>query len=249
MYQNYIFDLYGTLIDIRTDEYSPDFWRKAADIFSENGASYSPEELSFLYAKLVRRAKHREMLRRPLVRHVDIDLLAVFSKLYKKRGVTASRQLLLDTASAFRAASTMHLCLYDGVLDLLDTLRANDKHIYLLSNAQRSFTVPELQRLGLYDYFDGIMISSDERICKPDRRFFERLIRRYDLDISQSIMIGNDHITDILGACSVGMDSLYIYQEISPTISDESEIRAAYKIMDGDVRKIKDLIVFDGGTV
>ena len=27
-YENYIFDLYGTLIDIRTDENKPEFWEK-----------------------------------------------------------------------------------------------------------------------------------------------------------------------------------------------------------------------------
>ena len=56
-------------------------------------------------------------------------------------------------------------------------------------------------------------------------------------------MIGNDQNSDILGACSVGLDSLYIYQEISPPVTDESEIKATYKVMDGDVRKIKELIL------
>ena len=28
MYQNYIFDLYGTLLDIHTDEYSKNFYKK-----------------------------------------------------------------------------------------------------------------------------------------------------------------------------------------------------------------------------
>lgn len=28
MYNNYIFDLYGTLIDINTDEWNDDLWKK-----------------------------------------------------------------------------------------------------------------------------------------------------------------------------------------------------------------------------
>lgn len=30
MYKNYVFDLYGTLIDINTDEWSIDIWEKMA---------------------------------------------------------------------------------------------------------------------------------------------------------------------------------------------------------------------------
>ena len=30
MYNNYIFDLYGTLIDINTDEWNDDLWKKIA---------------------------------------------------------------------------------------------------------------------------------------------------------------------------------------------------------------------------
>ncbi len=37
MYQNYIFDLYGTLIDIRTDEYSKNFFKKYAKWLRKQG--------------------------------------------------------------------------------------------------------------------------------------------------------------------------------------------------------------------
>lgn len=56
MYQNIIFDLYGTLIDIRTDEFSLDFWRKAVQGFATGGASFSPGELRTAYTKYVKRA-------------------------------------------------------------------------------------------------------------------------------------------------------------------------------------------------
>ena len=42
--------------------------------------------------------------------------------------------------AAFRCCSTRYIKLYDGVIDLLDTLKARGKRIYLLSNAQRKFT-------------------------------------------------------------------------------------------------------------
>ncbi len=44
-FQNVIFDLYGTLIDIRTDEQSPGLWAEMARVYAENGRpNISPDE-------------------------------------------------------------------------------------------------------------------------------------------------------------------------------------------------------------
>ena len=243
MYRNFIFDLYGTLIDIRTDEYSPDFWRKAVSIFACGKASYSPGELKQSYRRYVKRALWRERFRHPTYRHRDIDLLEVFAAIYADKGVHADEKLLRETARRFRKASTLRLRLYDGVIDLLDSLKQNGRKIYLLSNAQESFTIPELEEVGILGYFDGMLISSQERVCKPNRIFFDRLIERYHLDRSECLMIGNDKNADMLGAKGAGIDGLYIHQEISPPVESEDEIEAKWKIMDGNVYRIKELVL------
>lgn len=243
MYRDVIFDLYGTLIDIRTDEASLSFWRKVVSIFACGKASYSPGELQLAYRRFVRRALWKERFRHPTYRHRDIDLLEVFAALYADKGVTADDELLRETARRFRKASTRKLCLYDGVRDLLDSLKKAGKGIYLLSNAQESFTIPELEEVGILDYFDGIMISSQERVCKPNRIFFDRLIEKYHLDRSECLMIGNDKIADMHGARCAGIDGLYIHQEISPPVDSEDEIEAKWKIMDGNVYRIKKLVL------
>ena len=238
MYRNIIFDLYGTLIDIRTDEFSLDFWRKAVQVFATGGASFSPGELRTSYSRYVKRALRHERLKHPIWKHVDIDLLQVFRRLFADKGINADMTLLRETARKFRADSTLYISLYDGVIDLLEGLRAADKRIYLLSNAQESFTIPEMDQLGILSYFDGIMISSEERVCKPQRQFFEKLMEKYQLDPKECLMVGNDKNADMLGAKSVGIDGLYIHQEISPEVKDESEVEARFKIMDGDVKRI-----------
>lgn len=243
MYRNIIFDLYGTLIDIRTDEYSVGFWRKVVQVFAMGGASFSPGELKSSYSRYVRNAIRLQKLKHPTYRHVDIDILKVFKKLYKDKGIDADEMLLRDTARRFREDSTKYIQLYDGVIELLDGLRDKDKKIFLLSNAQESFTIPEMDKLGILGYFDGVMISSEEGVCKPQRQFFEKLLKRYHLDPKESLMVGNDKISDMQGAKSVGMDGLYIHQEISPEVEDESEVHARYKIMDGDVHKILEWIM------
>lgn len=242
MYKNIIFDLYGTLVDIRTDEYSLDFWRRAVQVFAMGGASFSPGELRTAYKRFVNRAFRRQRIKRPTYRYLDIDLLGVFEKLYELKGIRPDEMQLRDTAYRFRKAATEHINLYDGVIDLLEGLKQSGRGIYLLSNAQESFTMPELDELGILPYFDGIMISSEEGMCKPQRQFFELLMERYHLRPEECLMVGNDKTSDMLGANGAGIDGLYIHQDISPEVTDESEVVAKWKIMDGDVRKILGLI-------
>ena len=49
MFQNYIFDLYGTLIDINTNEWNIGLWKKMAEFYGFYGAEYTPKELKEAY--------------------------------------------------------------------------------------------------------------------------------------------------------------------------------------------------------
>ncbi|MBQ0098387.1 MAG: HAD family hydrolase [Oscillospiraceae bacterium] len=242
MYQNYVFDLYGTLVDIRTDESADEFWEKVAKIFLSYGAVYSPKELNSLYRKYTRRELFSTILSHPNYKSPDIHLEKVFSKLLKHRGVTPTYHKVKDIMWEFRKASTKFIKLYDGVIDLLDSLKEKGKHIFLLSNAQEYFTVPELKLLGIYDYFDGILISSQCCCTKPDKHFFNILFDRYNLEKDKTVMIGNDWHYDIEGAYNFGIDSLYIHQDISSPI-DNIKLKSKWSILDGDVEKIKPLIL------
>lgn len=241
MYKNYIFDLYGTLIDINTDEWNKELWKKMAFMYSYHGAHYTYEELNSEYGKLVEKEKKSVHRRHPEFSEIDIKIEKVFRKLYTQKGVKVTKAQVLFTAEAFRCFSTKYIKLYDGVIDLLDTLKANGKKIYLLSNAQRVFTENELNMFGLTPYFDGIYISSDAECSKPDSNYYKALFDKYGLEKSESVMIGNDYISDIGGAHSFGIDSLYIHQSISPEI--KGELKSNYKVMDGDVFKIKELVL------
>jgi putative hydrolase of the HAD superfamily len=241
MYKNYIFDLYGTLIDINTDEWCDELWQKMSIFYGYRGASYTYEELNQEYGRLVEKEKKAVHKKHPNYSVIDINIEKVFRELYTQKGVNPTNAQVLYTAEVFRCFSTKYIKLYDGVIDLLDTLKKKGKKIYLLSNAQRSFTENELNMLGLTKYFDGICISSDEECSKPDTNYFKILFDRYGLEKSESIMIGNDFRSDIGGAYDFGIDSLYIHQSISPEI--DGELKSTYTIMDGDVFKMKKYIV------
>lgn len=239
-YKNYIFDLYGTLIDINTNEWSAQLWKKMAILYGYYGAQYTYKELGAEYGRLVDKEKRAVMRRHPEYTVIDIKIEKVFRRLFTQKGVKPKKATVLEICEVFRCFSTKYIKLYDGVRELLNTIKENGGRIYLLSNAQRTFTENELNMLGLTPYFDGICISSDEECSKPDAHYFQILFDRCGLKKEESIMIGNDFRSDIGGAADFGIDSLYIHQSISPEI--DGELRSTYTIMDGDVYKMIDIL-------
>lgn len=234
-YQNYIFDLYGTLVDIHTDEEKTAFWRHMSLFFGYQGAVYDAALLQRRYLELVaameRESAHSAEKHYAHESYPEIPLEKVFQVLYEEKGVCAGEELLLHTGQMFRALSTEYVRLYANGKELLTALKAAGRGVYLLSNAQRIFTEYELKYLGIYDLFDGILISSEEGCKKPDVRFFELLTSRFGLDKKECLMIGNDLETDIAGAAAAGMDSLYIPSAISPKTQKEGKATYAMKRM------------------
>lgn len=237
MYTNYIFDLYGTLIDINTDEESPEFWYKLSLFYSFKGAIYTAEELKESYRALVK--LNLDNLKD--TKYPDFPLEAVFAKLYTDKNIIPSDELIIDTAHFFRTSSIKYIKLYDNVIELLELLKKKHKKIFLLSNAQRIFTLFEMKLLGIEKYFDDILFSADYRICKPDEKFYTALINKHNLNIKNSIMIGNDYICDIEGASNAGLDSLYLHSNLSPEI--KGKLKSTYSIMEIDISKIPELII------
>lgn len=235
MYKNYIFDLYGTLIDIKINENKRYLYDKMSEFYAFHNAFYTPAEFKSEYKKLCKKEASK-VKKLSGIEYPDIKIENVFLQLFKNKGIDADIDLAIHAGRFFRIISTKYLKLYDGVIELLDTLKKKNKKIYLLSNAQSIFTEPEMKVLKIYDYFDGIVFSSDEGVSKPDRKFYNVVLNRYNLSKEESIMIGNDHIKDIKGSYEAGLDSLYIHSNLSPEIKYKP--LSKFTIMDGDVKKI-----------
>ncbi len=216
IYRDCIFDLYGTLVDIRTDERSPQLWEAMAAWYRDRGARYRPEELRDSYFRTVQALEKSAPTGGDHEAHPEIRLEEVFALLFQARGVQADRALAVRTGMYFRERSLRYIRLYDGARELLEALRANGQRVWLLSNAQRIFTAWEMKQLDLERYFDGIYLSSDYGVKKPDRRFFELLLRQRAIPPESAVMIGNDGACDVRGARALGLATVYIRSNISP---------------------------------
>lgn len=237
MYKNYVFDVYGTLVDIHTNEYELATWQKLADTLRFYGVNYSAQELEETYFAScdLQIQKGKAYFQYP-----EVDVVEIFCQIFANKGKKAGKSLATHLAQEFRAFSTQYIRLYDGVVETLTKLKKAGKKLYVLSNAQSCFTKTELGRLGLRKYFSGIIYSSDYKCAKPDAKLFETLVKKYNLDKKETIYIGNDGFTDVVGARNAKIDCLWIKTNL--TGNEVPTIPPKYTV-DGDFREISKLLL------
>ena len=245
MYETCIFDLYGTLVDIRTDENKKELWDRLALFYAFYGADYTPDELHLAYDRLTKEmsAGKGGIRKDTHEAYPEIRIEEVFRALFQEKGVDADEVLARHAGQFFRILSMEHLKLYDGTEEMLSAIRKRGKKIYLLSNAQQIFTEYEMNALKIIPYFDGIFISSEHGCKKPDTEFFEKLIRTCNIDRKGAVMIGNDGVCDIEGAKKAELATVYIRTEISPK---EEFPEADFVLKEMDMKKLTEILLAEG---
>lgn len=210
------FDLYGTLMTIRTDESLNSSWQTLAAFMGYYGAKYNANELKKRYYEL-------ESLEKEKIKYAndlgEINVGNIYTKLYKEKQVNANANQIEITAKVFRAASTQSIShLYNGVETMLKTLKDNGIKIALLSNAQYLYTKPELEQTGIDKLFDKIFISSEYKVKKPSPLFFGKLIEwanTINIKSSEIMMVGNSPYDDINPARNIELKTCFIHSELT----------------------------------
>lgn len=230
-YTDLVFDLYGTLVDIHTEE-NDLVWEKTAFYFGFYGANYTGPGLKAAFEAALR--KREAVAGQSYECFPDIPFEDVMAELFRKKGVTENADTLgVNAAQLFRISSLDYIRLYPGALTALAKLRKAGYRLWLLSNAQAIFTGHELRLLGLGDQLDGIYLSSNCKCRKPDLRFYNALISEQNLDVSKCLMIGNDRQTDIAGAKAAGMATVYMHTDLTPADQAKADEKKAIGITDG----------------
>lgn len=216
-YKNYIFDFYGTLVDIVTDENKLELWEKLAAIYHSFGCTYGARQLRSAFQETASEAE-LDLIRISPYQYVEIDLEKVFIQLLtdeKYRRPTQMAPADLKTfgqmvATVFRVLSREKLEAYTNTLSTLARLKNEGARLFILSNAQRVFTQAEIEIMGCAAFMEQIYISSDYRIKKPEPEFLQGVLDENQLDPAETVFVGNDLTSDIAIAQALGLDGVLI---------------------------------------
>jgi len=100
----------------------------------------------------------------------------------------------------------------NGVIEanvsLLRTLKQADIPVYAITNfSKEKFHVARAQ-YGFFDLFDGIVVSGEEQIIKPDPRIFQLFLDRYRISAAACVFI-DDNRANVAAANDLGMRTIH----------------------------------------
>jgi len=221
MIKGILFELYGTLIEIETNEGMEEIYRAIAHYLTYHCVDLHRWEVRERYYRIMKQQKdaHDE-------EHPEIDVEAIWNEFLMQEGIKSPSfrgQLAKVIAHLYRGVSRNRLQLYPDVKRVLNELQTRYR-LALISDAQSCYAMPEIRAVGLDGYFDPIVISSHYGYRKPDSRLFKMALGRMGLQPHEVIGVGNDMFRDIHGAKMLGIRSIFIdsnqgtktFQDVSP---------------------------------
>ena len=105
-----------------------------------------------------------------------------------------------------KAWHVWHLTPMPGMAELVRELKEKGYGIYLLSNASTALR-GYFPRIPGSECFDGLMVSAEEKLLKPQHEIYERLYERFGLVPEQCVFI-DDSPANIEGAMLTGMQGI-----------------------------------------
>ena len=94
---------------------------------------------------------------------------------------------------------------------LLERLQGAGVPTYCITNFSGPKFVEARQRFPFLGSFDGVIVSGDERLLKPDPEIYRRLLTRYGLEARDCIFI-DDSKANVDGARAVGMHAIHFVE-------------------------------------
>ena len=100
------------------------------------------------------------------------------------------------------------------VLAALDELRRAGYRMGLVSNIslRPDLMRADLERMGLAQYLDATVFSSEVGVRKPDPRIFQEALDRLRVEPPETVFVGDRLYDDVSGAQAVGMRSVLTRQ-------------------------------------
>lgn len=200
-FDNFIFDLDGTLVD------------SSSEVLMCLEKAFNECNVKFDKAKLT-----SDIMGPSLAEIVKLVIPTLEDKLIIQNIVSRYRSLY-DNDPNDRTQ------LYDGILDWLSYLKSNNKKIFIATNKPKIPTMRLVQKLNI-TFFNDIY-TTDKYDCKKltKRQMIEEIISKHSLVKEKTIMVG-DILSDIEAAHEAGIQSIGVlwgYSSNKNLLAEKSE--------------------------
>ena len=218
MHHNFLFDLDQTLLDFHASEY-----KALGIVLRANGLSFSDE--IYRAFKAYNKSLWLE-LEKGIISRTELFTKRFQDVFVRCKGDTAGLNPLKINDDFIRTMSVNGV-LMDGALEFVKNVKETiaDARIYIASNGATINAKGRIATTGLDRYIDGLFVSEDMGVTKPDAAFFDICLDQIGEPGSSCIMIGDSLSSDMLGAKNASLDSVWFMPS-----GDIEEAMKAYDI-------------------
>lgn len=121
----------------------------------------------------------------------------------------------------------------DGAVSLLRALK-NKVHLGIITNGFTELQETRLERTGLREYFDVLVISEQVGVAKPHRDIFDHALSMMGNPVRNKVlMVGDNPDADIVGGINAGLDTCWLNMEnqtINQNITPKYQVSSLSKL-------------------
>lgn len=162
------------------------------------------------------------------------DLAAVL----EAAGAPADPVLVADLVRRTEEFLLTGVTLHEDALPTLRELRRRGVRTAVVSNCDHT-TRPVVQRLGLYEEADAVVLSFEERVAKPDPAIYLAALERLNVAAAEALFV-DDQVAYCDGAADLGIGTFLIRRRDADPVDGESRPEGHRTI--GDLRTLLDLL-------
>lgn len=135
--------------------------------------------------------------------------LLYFQRMLEKLDLKTRISLALDLEQTYWRTFLVNAHLFDGVLEMLQTLKSNGIITANITDLTAQIQFRKMVYFNLDSYFDFVVTSEESGMDKPHSNSFELAFKKLEVDPSEAWMIGDHYINDMQGAKSFGVTTFF----------------------------------------
>jgi len=191
MIKKIIFDVGGTLV-------------KAPDIFQEIAINIKREHNIDVEFEL--KKEFEKNYTKPLFYNVKTILNKITKDILNDKGITQSN---IDPSKIYFDTFVNKSKLFEDTVEILDYLKTKKIKLMILSDADSDVLLIELKKLGIINFFEKIIISSDIK-CYKTSKDIKKHINPLLSEQNNNILFVGDSFADIYAAQNLNIKSVFI---------------------------------------
>jgi putative hydrolase of the HAD superfamily len=199
-----LFDVHGTLIDKGGEEALRAAVKSVVSFLQNCGTGIDDEGYFAIWQENLKRwALHLQGNR-------EVDFYLWYEFILCKIGLEPNLKIIDELNSHWMMGFEKYTRSYEGSERLLVALRQRGYKLGVVSNGFARNTVLDLERTGLFRYFDAVVVSSDVGFRKPEPVVFRKALEKLAVHPGNAVMVGDNEAEDISGAKELGLSTVLI---------------------------------------